>query len=152
MPHLVSFKITDAGSKSKSMVIPVHEDATYTEICAFVLEVDSLLDACLSAVITQASVQMNCPIDGALNDTPAADVFVTDVGLLGFSVTGSTYKHSLAMPGVSESLYDNFKVIADAAPLTAFLTALLGGVNVDVVNLHNEALAAFLGGSLKFRK
>ncbi|KKM74446.1 hypothetical protein LCGC14_1400230 [marine sediment metagenome] len=150
--HLVTFQITDAGGNSKSIVIPCPDTATYTEIAAFVLEVDSLIDACISGIITNAQVMMSCPIDGGLNPTPADDMLVIDGGLLGFSATGTAYRSGLYIPTYANSLMGNDKDIPNTGATAALVTALIGGVNIDVSDKFENHLDAFLSGAKVHRK
>jgi len=150
--HLISFKISDAAGKSKSIVFPCPDTATYAEVCAFVTQIDSLVDGVISGIIDSASVQMACPIDGGLNATPADDMLVEDGGLLGFSVTGSAYRTGLYIPTYSQSLIGNDKDIPNAGATASLITALLSGTNVDVTDKWENPLAAFLKGTRVHRK
>lgn len=150
--HLISMKITDAGGKSKSIVFPTPDTATYAEVCAFILEIDSLVDACISGIISSALVSMNCPIDGGLNSTPGDDMLVSDGGLLGFTATGTDYRSGIYIPTVATALMGNDKDIPNSGVMATLITALLGGANIDVSDRYENHLAAFLSGSKVHRK
>lgn len=150
--HLVSMKITDAGGNSKSVVFPCPDTATYAEIAAFVLQVDSLVDACISGIIDSAQVTMSCPIDGALNPTPADDMLVSDGGLLGFSATGTAYRSGIYIPTYASALIGNDKDIPNSGATATLITALLGGTNIDVSDKFENQLDAFLSGAKVHRK
>lgn len=150
--HLVTMTITDAGGNSKSVVLPVPDTATYAEICSFVLEIDSLVDAVISGIIESAQVTMNCPIDGGLNSTPADDMLVSDGGILGFAVSGSVYRTSIYIPTYAANLMSNDKDIPNSGATASLVTALLGGANADVSDKFENVISAFLSGTKVHRK
>jgi len=77
---------------------------------------------------------------------------VQDGGLLGFSVADSEYRTSIYIPTYSETLIDNYRVIADAGATAALLTAMLAGANADVSDKDGNIISAFLGGTRRHRK
>lgn len=150
--HLISFKITDSAGKSKSLVFSTPDTATYAECAAFVLQVDSLVDACISGIVSSASVTMSLPIDGALNSTPADDMLVSDGGLLSFDVTGTAYRDSIFIPTVALALMGNDKDIPNTGDMATLITALLSGTNIDLSNKYEQLYASFLSGTRSHRK
>lgn len=150
--HLISFQITDAGGKTRSVVMPTADSETYAAICAFVLEVDSLLDAVIGGYISNASVQMTCPLGAGLATSATADYHVSDGGLLSFGATGTAYRSSIYVPTYDRALIDDNKSIADAGATQALQQAILGGVNVTITDKWENALSSFLGGSGVHRK
>jgi len=150
--HLITFKITDSGGKSKSIVMQCADTETYADIALFVLQVDSLIDTVIDGVITSAQVSMNCPIDGGLNATPVDDMLVSDGALLGFAVTGSAYRDAFYIPTVKLTLMGNDKDVPNASDMATLITALLSGTNIDLTNKHEQVYASFLTGSRVSRK
>ena len=150
--HLISWKITDAAGAAKSIVMQCADTETYANIALFVLQVDSLLDAVVDVVITSATVAMNCPIDGGLDETPEDDMLVGDGGVMGFAVTGSAYRTSMFIPTVKLNLIGNDRDIANAGATAALITALLSETNIALTDKHENVLASFLSGTRRSRK
>jgi len=145
-------KITDAAGKSKSIVQFCADSETMANILLYVLQVDSLFDAVVDGVIVSASVMLNAPIDGALDDTPEDDMLVGDGGVLAFSVTGSVYRHSMYIPTVKLALISNNKDIPNADAVAALVTAMLSETNIALTDRYENPLAAFLEGTRVSRK
>jgi hypothetical protein len=95
---------------------------------------------------------MSCPIDGALNDTPADDMLVTTGGRITMNVTGTPYADSFYLPTLATTLYDNNGVVENAGAMATLVTALLSGTNIDVSNRHEQLWASFRSGARANRK
>lgn len=150
--HLLSFQITDADGKTKSVVMPMADTESIADIQTFVTNHAPLLDNVVDGVISQASVQYSLTLPGGLDATPEDDLLVSTGGLFGFSATGTAYRHGIYVPTVKLALISNSKDIANAGDTATWITDLLSGTEVTLTNKFENVLAAFLGGLRVNRK
>lgn len=150
--HLLTFQVTDADGKTKSIVYPMADTESIADLQTFVTNHAALLDAIVDGVLTQASVQYALTLPGGLDATPEDDMLVSTGGLFGFSATGTAYRFGIYVPTVKNALISNSKDIPNAGDTAAWITDLLSGTEVTITNQYENVLAAFLSGLRVNRK
>lgn len=150
--HLLSWTITDADGKTKSIVMPMADSEAIADVQTFVTNHAALLDAVVDGVITSAQVQYSLTLPGGLDATPEDDMLVGDGGLFAFSATGTAYRKSIYVPTVKLALISNNKDIANAGAVATWVTDLLSGTEVSLTDNYENVLAAFLSGTRVKRK
>lgn len=150
--HLLTFTILDSAGKTKSVVVPMADTESITDIQTFVTNHAALLDAVIGGVIQSAQVQYALTLPGGLNATPADDMPVSRGGLFAFSATGTAYRKSIYVPTVLASLISNDGDIPNAGATATWITDLLSGTEISPTDNYENVLASFLSGSRVNRK
>lgn len=150
--HVISLTLLDSGGSKKAVTYHCADSETIADIQTFVTGHAPKLAAAVGAQVLAASVQYSLALPGGL--PAAADDYPVDNGaLLGFSVTGTQYRHGIYVPSVLRAFLDNDRAVLDIGAMNTYQLSILSGeAAISLTNKHEQLLAAFLGGDGADRK
>jgi len=127
----ISYAFRDADGDQTTEVIHVPDgSATLTELETFGQMSADLLDAVSDASIDRITLTVSIPLSGNGKVSPVANSEVQKGGLMGFSVNGSNYRHSLRIPAFTPALFSGNSINTGDTDVAAFITAMQTGVDV----------------------
>lgn len=162
---IISFRIQDAKSAATSRVRNVQSASffvpasTYTlaDITAYHNALAAAVDAVSEGVIIDSSIQLSPTLPAGLKSSAVANSDVQEGGLIGYSVNGSNYRHSIRIPafvsakfvGAALNLTDS-----DVVALEELLngTTQTNGKAIKASDQYSNEIVAAIAGSKSFRK
>lgn len=133
--------------------LQVADTVTLATLSSTLASYQALYDAVTGAQLTKNQVHITIPLTGGLKSSPVDGDENEMTGLFNFSMTGSTYKNGIDVPGIKNLLITNGKIDLSNAAITAWVTWLTTAhTSIQAVSKFVLTLVGLLDALISFRK